>query len=97
MYGAHAPRQGEGVPLEVRDLRAGDEDVLARARRRLLLLDLELHHHRRVLDDFVHVGPVTRAHFPKDALEDPDDTADEPVTLSALDISSHVHLGRRNA
>ena len=83
------------MPLEVGDLRAGDEDVLSGTGRRLLLLDLELHHHRRVLDDLVNIRPVTRADFPKDTLEDPNDTADEPVTLRAFRIvSSHVHIAQ---
>ena len=73
------------MPLEVGDLRAGDEDVLAGTGRRLLLLDLELHHHRRVLDNLVNVRPVTRADFPKDTLEDPNDTAEEPVSPEDTD------------
>ena len=69
------------MPLEVRDLRAGQEDVLPSLRGRLLLLDLQLHHIRGVLNDLVNVRPVTRADFPKNTLVDPDDTANEPVAL----------------
>ena len=78
---SHIPGKRERVPLEVGNLGARDEDVLARAGRRLLLLDLQLHDVGRVLDDLVNVGPVTGADFAKDTLEDPDDTTDEPVTL----------------
>ena len=46
----NVPGEREGVPLEVGDLRAADEDVLARTSGRLLLLDLNLHHVGRVLD-----------------------------------------------
>ena len=72
------------MPLEVRDLGAREEDVLAGLGSRLLFLDLELEDIRRVLDDLVDVGPVTRADFAKDTLEDPDDTADEPVALRSV-------------
>ena len=44
------PGERKGVPLEVGDLRAADEDVLACTSGRLLLLDLNLHHIGRVLD-----------------------------------------------
>jgi hypothetical protein len=46
----NVPGESEGVPLEVGDFRAADKDVLARASRRLLFLDLDLHHVGRVLD-----------------------------------------------
>ena len=69
------------MPLEVRDLRAAQEDVLASLSRRLLLLDLDLHDVRRVLDDLGDVGTVARADLAQDTLRDPDDTADEPVAL----------------
>ena len=83
------------MPLEVGDLRAGKEDVLSGASSCLLLLDLQFHHIRGVLNNLVNVGPVTRADFPKDTLEDPNDTADEPVTLRAFRIvSSHVHIAQ---
>lgn len=71
----------EGVPLEVGHLGAGEEDVLAGARRRLFLLDLELHDLGRMLDDFGDVRAVPRANLTEDALPDPDDTADKPVAL----------------
>lgn len=76
------------MPLEVGDLWAADEDVLARARRRLFLLDLELEDLGRVLDDLGDVRAVARAHFAEDTLEDPDDAADEPVALQANCVSS---------
>lgn len=77
------PRKREGVPLEVRDLRAGEEDVLSGPRCRLLLLDLELHDVRRVLDDFGYVGPVAGAHFTEDTLEGEDHSASKPVALQS--------------
>ena len=46
----NAPGEGEGMPLKVGDLRATDEDILASTCRRLLFLDLDLHHVGRVLD-----------------------------------------------
>ena len=69
------------MPLEVGDLRAAQEDVLAGAGNRLLLLNLDLHDVRGVLDDLGDVGAVARAHFTEDTLVDPDRTANEPVTL----------------
>ena len=69
------------MPLEVRDLWAGEEDVLACARRRLLLLDLQFQHIRWVLDDLRDVGPVARTHFTQDTLEDEDHPAGEPEPL----------------
>ena len=69
------------MPLEVGDLRAAQEDVLASLSRRLLLLDLDLHDVRRVLDDLGDVGAVAGAHFTEDTLVDPDNTTNEPVAL----------------
>ena len=69
------------MPLEVRNLRAAEEDVLASLSRRLLLLDLDLHDVRRVLNDLGDVSAVARAHFTEDTLVDPDDTTDKPVAL----------------
>ena len=69
------------MPLEVRDFGAREENILPCACRGLIFLNLQLHDVRRVLNDFVDVGPVPRAHFAEDTLEDPDDAADEPVTL----------------
>ena len=69
------------MPLEVRDLGAAQENVLAGASDRLLLLDLNLHDVRRVLDDLGDVGAVAGAHFTEDTLVDPDNTTDEPVAL----------------
>ena len=75
------PSESERVPVEVRDLRAAQENVLASASGRLLLLDLDFHDFRRMLNDLRNVCPVTRADFTKDTLVDPDDTADKPVAL----------------
>ena len=72
------------MPLEVGDFRAAEEDILTSTGRALVLLDLHLHDLRRVLDDLGNVGPVTRAHFTKNALIDPDNTSDEPIALSNL-------------
>ena len=69
------------MPLEVGDLGAAQEDVLASLSGRLLLLDLDLHDLRRVLDDLGDVGAVARADFAQNTLGDPDDTTDEPVAL----------------
>ena len=69
------------MPLEVRDLRAAQEDVLASLSRRLLLLDLDLHDVRRVLDDLRDVRAVAGANLAENTLVDPDHTAHEPVTL----------------
>ena len=69
------------MPLEVRDFGAAQEDVLASLGGGLLLLDLELHDHRWVLNDFGNVGTVARADLTKDTLVDPDNTADKPVAL----------------
>ena len=69
------------MPLEVGDLRAAQEDVLAGLGGRLLLLDLELHDVRRVLDDLGDVGAVAGADLTKDTLVNPDNTADKPIPL----------------
>ena len=69
------------MPLEVGDLRAAQEDVLASLSRRLLLLDLDLHDVRRVLDDLGDIRAVARADLTKDTLVNPDHPTDEPVTL----------------
>lgn len=76
------PGEGEWMPLEVGNFRARQEDVLASTGGSLFLLDLELHNVGRVLNDLVDIGPVPRADFTKDTLEDPDDAANEPVALS---------------
>ena len=69
------------MPLEVGDFGAAQEDVLASLGRGPLLLDLNLHDHRWVLNDLGDVGTVAGAHFTEDTLVDPDDTTDEPVAL----------------
>ena len=85
------PGESEGVPLEVGDLRAAQEDVLAGLGGRLLLLDLELHNIRRVLDNLGDVGTVAGADLTKDTLVDPDNTTDKPVTLL-----EHVNVMNRS-
>jgi hypothetical protein len=70
------------VPLEVRDLRTADEDVLSCTGFSLFLLDLKLHDVRRVLNDFGNIGVVAGADFTEDTLKDPNDTTDKPIFLS---------------
>ena len=55
--------EGERVPLEVRDLWAGKEDVLASSDGGLFLLDLKFHDLGRVLDDLGDVSPVAGPYF----------------------------------
>ena len=69
------------MPLEEGDLGAGDEDVLTRASGRLLFLDLNLYHIGRVLDHLRDVRAMARTDFAEDALIDPDEATDKPVTL----------------
>ena len=73
--------ESERVPLEVGNFGAGQEDVLASAGGSLFLLDLELHHVGRVLNDLVDVRAVPRTDFAEDALENPDDATNQPVAL----------------
>lgn len=75
------PSESERVPLEVRDFRATQEDVLSSTCGGLLLLDLDFHDLGRVLNDLRDISPVTRADFTKDTLVDPDNSTNEPVTL----------------
>lgn len=79
----YAPGQSERVPLEVRKLRAADKDVLSCTSGRLLFLDLEFHDIRRVLNDLVNVSAMTRTDFTKNALPDPNHTANKPVALNS--------------
>lgn len=72
-------RERERVPLPKRDGRAVDHDVLARARSRFLLLDLQLDRLARVDDDLAQIRAVTRADLAQDALRDVDDAADRPA------------------
>lgn len=83
------------MPLEVRDLRATQEDVLSSTCCGLLLLNLDFHDLGRMLNDLRDVSPVTRADFTKDTLVDPDNSSDKPVTLLVTnkedegDVRSH--------
>ena len=76
------------MPLEVGDLRAVDEDILSRSRSGLLLLYLQLHDVGRMLDDLGDVHDVTRAHLAQDALDNPNETSDDPVALYGW-VSEH--------
>ena len=69
------------MPLEVGDLRAVEEDVLAGTSDGLLLFDLELDDIGWVLDDLRDVGAVARADLTKDTLEREDEATDKPVAL----------------
>lgn len=69
------------MPLEVRNFRAAQEDVLAGTSSGLFLLDLQFHDVGGMLDDLVDVGPVTRTDLTENTFVDPDNTTDEPVTL----------------
>jgi hypothetical protein len=71
----------EGVPLEVGDFRAADEDVLTCTCGGLFLLDLDFDDLGWMLNDLGDVRPVARADFTKDTLVGKDETADEPVAL----------------
>lgn len=77
----YRPGQSERMPLEVGHLRAREEDILACTCCGLLLLDLKLHHVRRVLDDLRDVRSMTRSYFTKDALRSVDDTSNQPIAL----------------
>lgn len=80
------------MPLEVRDLRATQEDVLSSTCGGLLLLDLDFHDLGRVLNDLRDISPVTRADFTKDTLVDPDNSTNEPVTLLARSKGYKEHV-----
>lgn len=90
------------MPLEVGNFRAAQEDVLAGTRGRLLLLDLNLHDVRGVLDNLGNVGAVARADLTKDTLVDPDNTANEPVALKRCQtirtaiLHADTHVPRRH-
>ena len=80
------------MPLEVGDFGAADEDVLSCTCGSLLLLDLELHHVGRVLNDLVDVRAVPRTDFAEDALENPDDANNQPVALVMETVVSSCYL-----
>ena len=71
----------EGVPLEVGNLGAGQEDVLTGAGGGLFLLDLDFDNLGGVLNNLGDVGSVAGTNFTEDTLVNPDDTANEPVAL----------------
>jgi hypothetical protein len=79
----------EGVPLEVRNLGARDEDVLTSSDGGLLLLNLELHDLGRVLNDFGNVSPMTRSDFTQDPFGDPNQSTDEPIALRSNSVKAH--------
>jgi hypothetical protein len=69
------PSKREGVPLEVRDLRAGQEDILSSPHGGFFLLDLQLHNVGRVLDHLGDKRNVPRPDLPQDAFTNPNDSA----------------------
>lgn len=89
--------ESERVPLEVGNLGAGQEDVLAGAGGGLLLLDLDLHDVRRVLDNFVDIRDMARPDFTENTLRNPNDTADEPVALRSKAQPGPYQLDREIA
>ena len=72
-------RQGEGVVLPEGDGRAAEEDVLSRAGLCVFLLDLDLAHVGRVLDDLGDVRLVLAADLAGDALGEIGEAAVHPV------------------
>lgn len=80
------------MPLEVRNIRAVQEYVLAGPGSRLFLLDLQLHHFGRVLDDLGNIGPVTGADFTENALIYINESSTKPVTLF---ITRHVSADKQ--
>ena len=72
------------MPLEVRDFRATDEDILAGTGDSLLLFNLELDDIGRVLNDLGDVGAVAGANLTKDTLECEDQATDKPVALRRM-------------
>jgi hypothetical protein len=69
------------MPLEIRNFRARQKNVLASPCSGLLLLDLQLHHLGWMLDDFGDVCPVTRTDFAENTLVDPNNTTEKPIAL----------------
>jgi len=64
--------ESEGVPLEIGDLGAGEEDVLSGAGCGFILFDLEFNDFGGVLDDFGDERAVTGADFTEDTFIDED-------------------------
>lgn len=79
--GYDIPGQRERVPLEVRNLGARKEDILASSGCSLLLLDLNLHDVGRVLDNLGDVCIMARANFAEDTFRNPNNTSNEPIAL----------------
>lgn len=71
--------QGEGVVLPDRDFRAVEENVLASPGLGVLLLDLNLAHIARVLNDLGDVGLVTSTHLTGNTLRKVDESSVHPV------------------
>lgn len=86
-------RECERVPLEIGHFRAREEDILTGFSSRLLFLDVEFHNVGRVLYDFGDVGPVPRAYFAQDALSNPDNSANEPVTPKHANVVERAVRG----
>jgi uncharacterized protein (DUF488 family) len=87
------PCKGERVPLKVRNLGAGKEDVLTSSGGCLLLFDLKLHDIGWMLDDLRHICPVTGAYFAEDTLRNPNDASNEPIALWG--VTEKLSKGRR--
>ena len=91
------PGECKWMPLEVRNFGARQEYVLASPGGRLLLLDLQLHYSRWVLDNFRNIGPVARPDFTEDALVYPDDATNKPVTLIGTCQCGHQQFDNYNS
>lgn len=72
-------REGEGVVLPDRDLRATEEDVLTSTRRGVLLLNLDLADVAGVVDDLGHVGLVSSTHLTRNAFGKVGKSAVHPI------------------
>lgn len=84
MYRTRIPSQGKRVPLKVRHLWTGDENVLSSSGSRLLLLDLQLHNFGRMLNDLGDKRNMTRPNFTQNALRDPYNAASYPIFLDDI-------------
>lgn len=71
--------ESERMPLPIRELGAGQKDVLSSSGLGLLLLDLNFHNFARVLDNLRDICIVSRADFTENTFDDEDDTTGKPV------------------
>jgi len=74
------------MPLEVADVGAVNENVLAGSSSCLVLLDLDLYDFTRVLNDLANESAVAAADFTEDTFVEEDDTTDEPVAPEDTDL-----------